>query len=66
MWIGNGKIKMVEMVVGEKLMKYKTGLQLVHVQQLMLFGIMVLKICTESVLKEWLVLFQCYNINCAK
>lgn len=49
---------MVEMVVGEKLMKYKIGLQLVHVQQLMLFGIMVLKICTESVLKEWLVLFH--------
>lgn len=54
---------MVEMVVEEKLMKYKTGRQLALVQQLMLFGIMVPKICTESVLKEWLVLFQCYNIS---
>lgn len=66
MWIGSGKIRMVEMVVGEKLMKYKIGLQLVLVQQLMLFGIMVPKICTESALKEWLVLFQCYNVNCVK
>lgn len=55
-WIGNGKIRMVEMVVGGKLMKYKIGLQLVHVQQLMLFGIMAPKICIESDLKEWLVL----------
>lgn len=55
-WIGSGKIKMVEMVGGEKLMKYKTGLQLAHGQQLMLSGIMVPKICIELDLKEWLVL----------
>lgn len=55
-WTGNGKIRMVETVVGEKLMKYKTGLQLVHVQRLTLYGIMALKIYIESVLKEWLVL----------
>lgn len=47
---------MVETVVEEKLTRYKTGLRLVHVQQLMLFGITVLKICIESALKEWLVL----------
>lgn len=53
---GNGKIRMVETVVEAKLMKYKTGLQLVHVQRLTLFGIMALKICTESALREWFVL----------
>lgn len=55
---------MVEMVDGVKLMKCKTGLQLVHALQLMLFGIMVPRICTELVLKAWLVLYVVnYNFN---
>ena len=53
--IGSGKIKMVEMVEEVKLMKFKIGLLLVHVQQPMLYGIMVPKICIVLVLKEWLV-----------
>lgn len=54
---------MVEMVGEVKLMRYKTGLQLVHVQRLMSFGIMVLKIYTELVLKEWLVLLLYTSIS---
>ena len=55
MLIGSGKIKMVEMVEEVKLMKFKIGLLLVHVQQPMLYGITVPKICIVLVLKEWLV-----------
>lgn len=53
--IGNGKIKMVEMDVEEKLMKCRIGRQPVLVRRLTSFGIMVQKICIGSDLKEWLV-----------
>lgn len=60
--IGNGKIKMAGMDEGVKLTKFKIGQQPVHVQLLMLYGIMEQKICIASVLKEWLVQ---NNFNCA-
>lgn len=57
MLTGNGKIRMVVMVEGEKLMKFKIGLLQVLVQLPMSFGIMEPKICTELVLKGWWVHF---------
>lgn len=58
MSIGSGKIKTEVMAAGERSMKFKTGPRLVRVQQRMLSGIMARRICTELVLKAWLVVYM--------
>lgn len=65
-WIGSGRIRMVEMVVAVKLTRYKTGPQLAHVQLHMLFGTTVPRTCTELVLKEWSASYYLCCVNTSR